>query len=182
MQIHVNVNDVKLTDEVEGQSIRARYDDGEDYERSVTIADLVAEKIADRLVADNTGYYDDLRKRVDRRINELVRDRVAPMIDEAMAKPVRKTNTYGEPTGVETTMRELIIDAARTWLEKSSGDSFDRTRQSQAQKLVKEAVGSALTKELSTVIAAEREKVVAAVRAQAADIIARSVAAGVGGK
>lgn len=172
--MEITVNDVKLTDEVE---------DGEGG-RSMTIADLVAEKLADRLVADNTGYYNTLHQRVDHRINELISDRVAPMIDEAMTKPLRKTNAYGEPiSGTETTMRELIVGAATAWLEKSAAvDSYDRNRQTKAQMLVNEAVGKALTKELSTVIAAEREKVVAAVRAQAADIIARSVVAGIGGK
>lgn len=179
--MEITVNDVKLTDEVEGWTGANEY--GESG-RSMTIADLVAERLADRLVAENTGYYNTLHQRVDRRINELISDRVAPMIDEAMTKPIRKTNAYGEPiSGTETTMRELIVDAARKWFEQpDSTDGYGGRKGTKAQRLIAEAVGATLSKELSEVIKAEREKVVAAVRAQAADIIARSVAAGVGGK
>lgn len=181
MNIDVNVSDIKLTDEVD-QQIQDRDEEGYPIGRSATIADLVAEKIADRLVRENNSYYKSLRERVNMKIDALITERVKPLVDEAIAKPIRKTNTYGEPTGAETTLTEMIIDGARKWLEAPTGDSYDRNRKPMARKLVDEAVGAALTKELAMAIAAEREKVVIAVRTQAADIIARSVVAGVGGK
>ena len=49
-----------------------------------------------------------------------------------------------------------------------------------AQRIVAEAIGSAFTRELAAAIADEKAKVVAAVRAKAAELIADAVKQGVG--
>lgn len=179
MQINVNVSEVNLTDEIDG---RGPWDEETETYAPMTLADLVAEKLADRLVKDNNEYYNDVYKRVSKQMDEYVRERVAPLVDEAMLKPIRKTNSYGEPTGQETTMTELILASVKAFLEHSQKDGYGRGNRTKAQQLVDEAVGNKLTKELSEVVAAERTKVVEAVRAQAGKIIAEAVTKGVGGK
>ena len=182
MDINVSVGDVNLNDVIEG---RGPWDEDAERYAPLTLADLVAEKLADRFIQQERSEWPGMRKRVSDVMNETVRERVIPIVDEAMSAPIRKTNSYGEPiNGSETTMRELIISTVTSWLTGpagSNGGSYGE-RKTNAQVLVQAAVGRELTKELSEAIATERAKIVKAVRDQAAAIIADAVSKGVGGK
>lgn len=89
----------------------------DDYTRTeVTLLDLIVEEAARQLVAAaSADTRRDVRRMVHDRTIEMIDARIVPMLDEAFAAPVQRTNEYGEPTGKPTTLRELVIaEAQRT--------------------------------------------------------------------
>jgi hypothetical protein len=166
MNIEVTVSEVDLGAVIES-----------DYEGRTTLADRVTADLVAQFM--KTDSWPSLRERVTQIRDEEIRSLVVPAIREAFEQPISLTNTYGEATGKVATLREVIVAEARkvfTGRDRSSsyGD------ESIARKIIREEVGAAFKNELSAVIKEEREKVVAAVRAQAAELIADAVAKGVG--
>ena len=142
----------------------------------------MAEKLADKIYSPELSYEQRTelhRQARDERI-ELIRERLAPQVEEALSGDIQKTNAHGEPNGQTTTMRELVI-AEITRVINAKGDRF---HSGDAEPLINRVitfeVNRALTTELSQVFAAEKEKVVAAVRAQAAELVADAVKKGLG--
>lgn len=173
MQINVDVTDISLDSVVGDHRV---YDpvDGCWDSAPMTLGQSVAKEIADRLVADDE--YKTLRRQVLELRTEEVRRQLEPIVTAAIEKPVQRTNSFGDPVGEPTTLTDLIVKEAREYLAK--GDGYGR--ETVLQKTVREAVGGALKKELAAVVAEEKEKVVAAVRAKAAELIAEAVKQGVG--
>lgn len=182
MHINVTVDDLDGVDlnTVIGDEI-AYYDpeSGETERRPRTLGDLVAEKLADKIYAE-VGYERrvELSQQASRERTQIIRAKVEPIIERALAGPIRLTNTYGEPTGPETTLNALVIEEAKKAIAGGRND-YGRG-DTLAQRVVKDAVGAALTKELAGVLAEEKAKVVAAVRAKAAELIADAVKQGIG--
>lgn len=111
-----------------------------------TVAELVAEQIVDRLVKDNQ--WPSLREHVTNIRKEEIRAAVRPSIDEALTRPIYKTNGYGERTGAETTLAELIADEAR----KQLAEPVDRYR-SEKGTVLQQAVRTEVKKAFETEIA-----------------------------
>ena len=122
--------------------------------------------------------WEGIQDRVRRIRDEEIRIHVSGLIEDALTAGLRKTNTYGEPYGEPTTLRTLIGEEVRSALAKAA-DRYG-SRESIVRKLVREEVDKALRKELSEAIAEEKAKVVAAVRGQAAELIAKAVTEGIG--
>lgn len=182
MQINVTVDGldgIDLTAEVGTVVVYCDPITEETETRPRTLGDLVAEKLADKLFAE-TGYENRraLIKEANREVTSIIREKAEPVITAALTGPIRLTNTFGEPTGPETTLNALIIDEAKKVV---GGNRTDHGRgQTLAQRLVADAVGAAFTGELSKVLADEKTKVVAAMRAKAAELISESVKQGLG--
>lgn len=177
MQINVTVDGLDAIDlnTVVGQ--RDRYDDDLDQRISedITIGGEVARRIANKLTKDDS--YPGLRQRfLDIRTEE-IREAVKPLVTDAINAAIELTNGFGERTGQATSMRELVIAEARKLLTERSDYGRGTTL---AQRIVAEEIGRAFQAELSKTIAAEKEKVVVAVRAKAAELIADAVAKGIG--
>lgn len=170
MQLEVNVSDVNLSDVVREDS---------EYAPAVKLGDLVVGELVQRYM--QTEDWPSLRKRITQVRDEEIRALVLPIIAEAVAKPVQKTNTYGDPIGEATSLREVILDEARKLLQGAKGDSYNR-KEPLGRQLIREMVDKELRAELAEAIKAEREKVVAAVRAQAAELITEAVTKGVTGR
>lgn len=148
----------------------------EEEHRPRTLGDLVAEKLADKLWGEMDRY--SIAKEILAKQSEVIREKVTPVIERALTGPIRLTNSYGEPSGPETTLNALIVAEAKKVI---GGDRKDYGRgDTLVQRVVKDAVGAALNGELGKVVADEKAKVVAAVRAKAADLIAEAVKQGVG--
>lgn len=178
MQINVTVEGldaIDLTAQV-GEEIRD-YDDetGEYNLRGKTLGDIVAEKLTKQLTAEK--FYGDLQKRFTTIRDEEIRKAVEPVVAEAITGAIALTNGYGERSGQTTTMRELVMAEAKKLFTERSDYGRGSTL---AQRILAEEIGRAFQAELATVIKAEKEKVVAAVRAKAADLIADAVKQGVG--
>lgn len=154
---------------------------GAEYDGALTLADLIVNAAVTRLMKD--GEYSEiqggLRKRVGQIRDEEIRAFVKTELVGAMAAPIYRTNAYGERSGQETTLRELIVEHAKDFFTKKTGD-YNRPQYTAAERVVTAAVEKELTKELAAAIADEKAKVVAAIRAKAADLIAQAVKEGVG--
>jgi len=159
MNINVTVDDVTLD-----SLVRESYD----HEGGWTIGQEVARMALQRLTADRDGW-GSIRERVQRVTEEEIREHVRPLITEALTRPFRQTNSFGEPVGDETTLSSVIVDEARKAF-KVRADSYG-SNQTELQKLVAEEVQKAF----KTVIADE----VKAARAMVADQIGEQVAAAV---
>lgn len=158
MDVKVEVSEVTLDTIVR--------DFGEDGH--VTLGDKVASKIVQRLVAER-DYWGSLEQRYRDIRDEEIREAVRPQIAEALSRPTRRTNSFGEEIGEATTLTDIIVAEARKMLTTKT-DSY-RSTQTVMQKIVADAVHEALGKEI-----AEQVK---AARAMVADQIGQQVAAAV---
>lgn len=183
MQINVSVDDltgIDLNTVIDGTVNGYDPETGELDVRPMTLADLVAEKLAINLLDGMDGESRfEAQKRAARLRDQLIVEKVKPIIEKALTGPIRLTNTFGEPVGKETTLNELIMDEVK---KLTLGNRADHGRgDSPLQRLVKEQVGLAFSKEMAEIIAVEKKKAVDAIRAKASSIIAESLAAGLGG-
>lgn len=133
-----------------------------------TLADLVAEKITDRLTADDR--YNSLRKAVLRIRDEEIRTAVQPLIQEALTRPIQRTNTWGEATGQQTTLSEIIRDEARKLFEPSGHSSYDRK-----PPYITQVVNTEVQKAFAEDIAAYVKKARAHVTKQLSDDIGQKI-------
>lgn len=175
MEIKVSVENVDLTSVV-GQH-RARDEDGDYVLEPQTLGQAVAAQIADDLM--RTDNYKGLKGTVLDLREQEIREQLRPIVAAAIEGPVQKTNSYGEPYGETTTLRALIIAEVEKLL-KEPADRYNRDKGTWLSDLVREQVDKALRAELADVLKEEKAKVVAAVRAKAADLIATAVKEGVG--
>lgn len=174
MEITVNVENVDLT-----SIVGERYVLDEDGDRAVedkTLGQAIAEQVTRNLMkTDDWGGAKEMVRRIR---EEEIRAAVQAEIAAALTTPVQQTNTWGEATGPATTLRQKIHDMAQSALTRK-GDAYGSGK-GVVETVVYEQVNQALKKELSAAVKEEKEKVVAAVRAKAADLIATAVKEGVG--
>lgn len=173
MNIEVNVTEVDLSTVIDG------YYNHEDGAPTI-LADRVAEQLV-RQARQNDEDWKTLRKRILSIRDEEIRKLVLPAITEAFEKPIQKTNTYGEPYGEPVTLREVVVEEARRILKGAGSNSLSDRDKPLARQLINQMVVKELRAELADAIKAEREKVVAAVREQAAQLITEAVTKGVTG-
>jgi hypothetical protein len=184
MNINITVDGLEGVDlsTVIGDEI-AYYDPetGETEHRPRTLGDLVAEKLADKIYAGlDYERRNELTKTASAERVKLIRERLVPQVEAALSGEIQKTNNYGEPNGQTTTMRELVI-AEITRVINAKGDRhYSDSEKPLITRVVSSEVNRALTTELADAFKAEKDKVVAAVRAKAADLIADAVKQGVG--
>lgn len=136
------------------------------------IIETAAEKLVKRVTTEDglkEGYLS-LVERVRRIRDEMIREAIAPVIAEALAAPLAKTNEYGETTGPETTLRELIVKKSRDQLQQSK-DRYGKPLTILSQIMYDE-IGSALDKELREAITEAKAEVLVTLREQGARVIA----------
>ncbi|MDN3356054.1 hypothetical protein [Actinomadura sp. DC4] len=171
MQIEVKVGDIDLSTVIPGYYGPA--------DEAMTIGDLVIAEIARRFM--ETDDWRTLRARIREIRDEEIRTQITPMIADAVAKPIQRTSSYGTPIGEPLSMCEVVVEEARTVLQ-SVRDPHSRNAEPLGRKLIREMVEKEMRAELGAVIKDERQKVVDAVRAQAADLITEAVTKGVTGR
>ena len=157
MNITVNVDEVSLSTAV-ADVVGFDSETGEPFQEGTrTIADLVAEMIVNRLQRDTS--WPSLREKFLEIRTEEIRKAVRPQIEEAVAAPIQKTNTYGEPvSGQTTTLREVIVEEARKAVN-APADRHGYDRQTFLQKTVAEEVRKALQAEIASAVTAARQQV-----------------------
>lgn len=110
MNIEIKIDQVTL-DTVVGEIVRYDEDGDAEVVGSATVADKVAAIIAREAIKSPS--WEPLRERVTNLRNEMIREAVKPLIREALERPIRRTNSYGERVGAETTLSEIIMDEAK---------------------------------------------------------------------
>jgi hypothetical protein len=171
VNINVDVTDIDLTSVVGGHQVF----DGDDYRTEpVTLGEAVAKEIKDEVIKDEP--YRTLRREVLEIRTELVRELLRPLVEEAINAPVQRTNTFGDPQGEPTALREMIMAEVKAVLTRPNRSSS--SQRSLVQEIVKSEVTDALRTELTAVIKEERDKVIKAVHTEAATLIADAVKRG----
>ncbi|MFD6531551.1 hypothetical protein [Streptomyces sp. NPDC060184] len=156
MNIEVQVDEITLSTIV--GEIVSFDEDGEPYSDGggKTVADLVAERIVTKLVQDER--WPSLRDRITQIRDEEIRAAVRPAIDEAINRPIKKTNHYGEATGQETTLSEVIVEEARKIMTQPA----DRYRSEQGtvlQQTVRAEVKNAFDTQIVDAVKTARDLV-----------------------
>lgn len=170
LEIKVQVDDLNLDTEVGRQ-----YDPDDDHYRPQTLADLIVEELVTRVI--RTSDYRTIAEKVNSIRTEIIRERVAAEVEEALTTPFTVTNTFGEPTGAVTTLRQYIASIAQAAVKMDHRQGYADS-ETTAVKVIRTEVGRAFAKELEDVVKAEKAKVIAAVRNSAGTIIADAVARG----
>jgi len=173
MDITVNVENVDLNSVIGQHYVQTGEEDWRTEPQ--TLGQGVAARIAEDLKRDEG--YKTLRQRVMDARDAEVREQVKPVVSAAIESSVQPTNAFGQPVGEPTTLTALIVKEAKELLSKRGDYGRGKTL---LEQVVADAVDKAIRKELSDVIVDEKAKVVAAVRAKAAELIATAVKEGVG--
>lgn len=176
MEIVIQVNGTPDMAAVVGGELRFYNPETDEHEvRPVTLGDLVAQKVADRIFAAYGR--EDLQsiwKMITRDREKIVRERLEPMLTEAINGEIHETNAYGERlTGrPPITLKEMIVKEAGKAL--TVRNRLDQ-KPSVLEQAVQSAVGAALTKELNEAIGAAKAEMVKAVRVKAAEFLTAEV-------
>lgn len=143
----------------------------EDEIRPKTLGDLVAEKMANTLIAnlDNTTR-NDMVAEIRTLRQKLIIERILPSLEEGLTRPIKLTNTFGEFTGKEVTITELIVDEGKKAL-MVRGDRHSTSADSLLVKVIREQVTIALTRELNGALAEAKATIVKAVKEKAAEYL-----------
>jgi hypothetical protein len=159
MNITVNVDEVSL-DTVVAEVLGYDHETGESYpERERTIGDIVAEKLLERVINHDRGSgYQGLLTQVREIRAEVIREAVRPQVEEAIAAPVQKTNSYGDPIGEPTSLRDLIVAEARKAVNEPA-DRYSSRGGSFLQQAIEKAVKDALADEIKSAVEAARKGV-----------------------
>lgn len=119
-----------------------------------------------------------LRQRVEQIRDEVIREAIRPAVTEAIAVAVQPTDSWGQPTGSPmVTLREVIVKEGLRQLKKDGGDAHGRgTKHTILEQVIAQEVEKALRSELLKEVEAGRAQALAAVKEQAAAVIAETIA------
>lgn len=163
MEIEVNVKAPSLQSLIE-----------EDYDGQTTIGDRVVADLVQ--IAVRGDKWDSVTQRVKAIREEEIRAAVQAELVEAMNAPFKKTNQWGEPTGAETTLREVIANEAREAMKLANNRSPYRSDVPQHAQALWETIRNEAASAVNTVIkkevAEEAERIRQAMRDQAAALLA----------
>jgi hypothetical protein len=146
------------------------------------ILDHAARQLLDKVIdkaAGESGYewLSALHKRADAITDEMVRQRVVPIIEDQMENlTFRKRDTYGDPIGPNEGVKGFIEKIVKDELRLTdSGNSFGRRGESTLEKFIKNEIKDSLSKELRASVEAARSQVREALKTEAATIIEKTI-------
>jgi hypothetical protein len=150
------------------------------------VREAIIEEAARQLLVTVTPYTDgvevptklaaSVREDMSRAVRAEVEKVIGPAVAAALEEGVQLTDTYGSPRGPRMTLREVIIAEAKKVLERKIEvrDNYGRS-ETVVQQIIRDEVQRALADDLKDAVREERDRVQAAVREHAANIITESV-------
>lgn len=171
MILQVDVKDLDLDEAIGGY-----YDEDGDLVGAKTVGSAVIAKLVEQ--AAKGDYYSTLKTRIEQIRDEAIRAAIEPVIAEALSKPLVKTNSWGEPQGKETTLRELIMEQVRKTLGISTEGTYRNgsyERSTTLEKLVRGQVATAINDEIAEAVKAAKEAVPDALGATIGETVATVV-------
>jgi hypothetical protein len=160
------------------------YGPDDEPERPPSVEQVVIDHAADMLLARlvrDRDVYPRLTEQVASIRADLIRERLTPLVEAELARPIQRTDSYGNAQGPSTTLTALVLDEVRSLVSHKRQDTYGAKAPSLLEKIVSEEVGRVFTQEVTEVIKAEKAKAIAAVHASAATIIADAIKRGLGG-
>lgn len=114
----------------------------------------------------------EIRREVSNARFEALESVLSQEVIEAMDEPIRKTNHYGDPTGEITTLKEMVVEEVKRYLEEKTGDGFSsRKYMTRAEKYVQEEVDKVIKRELRVAMDKAQEAAVAVVEETATEVV-----------
>jgi hypothetical protein len=139
-QIELDLTDVQA---VEGYTYGGEYDEGP----TGSVTQLIVFEAARILVKQMTdGAREDMRNMVVEELRAAVVEEMQRCLDEE----IQLTNSYGEPKGEPTSLRDMIVDAGEKWLSElvdskgNPADDYDRRNnraKTRLQRYIADAIG-----------------------------------------
>lgn len=152
MEFTINVDKIDLAEE-----IGSHYDEDGDRVGKGILADLVVERLVKQFAKSDV--YGDLVERVRKIRDEEIRTALAPLLAEALSKPIHPTNQWGEKTGTETTLSEVIVAEARKWMNAKVDSYGGRDSATNLQKMIRDEVRAGFENEIKTMVTEARDVV-----------------------
>lgn len=171
VDINVTVSDVTLD-----TMIREFGNDDEGYNQ-FTIGDSVAAQLLQCIVNDRDSYRS-FREKVLEIRDEAIREAVTPLVAQEMARPLQRTNGYGNPAGPETTLTEIIVAEAKALMTRPADTGYRGDGRTLLQKLVAEAVKAELTAIVSDAVAAVQAEFAAQAGTAVSEAVSKALKAG----
>jgi hypothetical protein len=121
-----------------------------------------------------------LRGDIQKQINDAVRERVLAEVTEMVRDglvngTLQRTDEWGRTQGDPKPLIDIIRETAIETLEKKNGDTYGRNKETMLQKLVRDQVTLAFTKELQAEVDRARAEAKKAIHDQAAAVISETI-------
>lgn len=116
-------------------------------------ADLIA-RVAE-IIASRVSHYD-IRSTVESEVRNVAREGAEAVVAEVLSGPIQRTDSYGNPKGPTTTVREMVMAAADEWMRLPKSDSY---RNPTMGDTLKKVVDDIIRKECQPTIDAAKKKV-----------------------
>jgi hypothetical protein len=153
---------VSLTD-----TIGTHYQPSTDTDEPITLADALLDRLEHRIADDLAAW---ARSRLDTRLDDLIDTVAGDLIAATLDKPLRRTNSWGEPVGQETTVREHIQASITQWLTSRSVDYAGRG-ENNLDALIRRHVQAEMTGEMRAAITKGKNQILDTIRVQAAAVL-----------
>lgn len=148
-------------------------------EEGTTLAQAIVAEAARRVLENDREIRQLVRDRVQRIADDEIRALFAPMLASAIENAVQPTNTWGEPKGEPTTLREAIVDRMRRYLTEPDPDFRSREpggRRTRIDSFIAKEVDGAVKQELKGALDEAKAEVLAGVKEKASEVIAETLA------
>lgn len=150
MNIEIKINE--LTMETIVAKAFERDEDGDIIgEGGVRLGDAIVDRLVHEIKHGENSYFNpDIKKRVKEIRDEEIRTAVRDEITAALTTPIHATNSFGERTGVPTTLREIIFKEAQKALG-TTGNRYESDK-SMMDKIIGSEIQKALAAEIKPVL------------------------------
>ena len=145
---------------------------GEDEDAPLSLGEALLDRLERRLVA---SFQAQANQMLSTALAQQVKAKAVELVEEAVNAPIRKTNSWGEATGVETSLRQMLHDEVQSLLTKQSQGYGSRDSKTFIQTLVGSQASVMLEKEFQVALNEGKEQVLAAVKNRAAEVISESL-------
>lgn len=143
------------------------------------IEEVIAARAAHQLLQNETREEStaDFRRRVRSITDDMIREKLEPLVAEALSGGIQPTNRFGEAKGEPITLREYIVEFVKKHSADPSRDSWgDRRRgETLVQMLIRTEMEQAFKKELSATMKAATEAAKKVVQDEAASVIRQAI-------
>lgn len=157
MDINVTLDKASLDTVID--QVTGLDEDGDEYEiGGVTLGDAVAGLIAARLLKESE-YARGLREQVSEIREDEIRQAIRPRVEAALNQPIAQTNRYGERTGKDLTLLELVVEQIGAVLNEKA-DRHRSEGTTVLQKAIRAEVEKTLKDEITSAVTAVRAALV----------------------
>lgn len=143
-----------------------------------SVALMIAEVAAQKILRDESEAASTFRSRVKAITDEEIRAAIVPAIAQALEEAVQPTDSFGQPKGDKTTLREVIVQTVDAQLRQTASDArsslYDKSP-TLLQFIIGNEVAKVVGEDLREAMNEARAQVKAAVEAKGAEVLAETI-------